>query len=134
MDENIIVQNEHMTIKYLPERGVIHHTVHKPVSGAPFRDSLNIATEFLKENGVTKWLSDDRLNGPLPQEDIEWGFNDWNRRAISYGWKYWALVVPKEVEAAGSLVPVISNLFDLGLKMQVFTNTESAFEWLDSVK
>lgn len=134
MGETIIVQNDYMTIKYLPERSIIHHTVHKPVSGAIFRDSLNTATEFLKENGVTKWLSDDRLNGPLPQEDVEWGFNEWNRRAIGYGWKYWALVVPSEVEAAGSLVPVISNLHDLGLRMQVFTNAEDALEWLDSVK
>lgn len=134
MANKTIVKNDHLTIEYLADKGIIYHTVHKPVSGAVFRDSLNTATEFLKDNGVTKWLSDDRLNGPLPQEDVEWGFNDWNRRAISFGWKYWALVVPKEVEAAGSLVPVISNLHDLGLRMQVFTNTESAMEWLDSVK
>jgi hypothetical protein len=134
MTRQIIVDNEYMTIEYLPERGVIYHTVHQPVSGNHLRDSLNAGTEFLKDNGVTKWLSDDRLNGPLPQEDAEWGFNDWNRRAISYGWKYWALVVPKEVKAAGSMIPVIENLYELGLRTQVFTDLDTAFAWLDKQK
>lgn len=134
MPDIIIVDNDQITIKYLPESGIIHHVIHKPISGQPFRDALNTATEFLREHGVTKWLSDDRKNGPLPQEDIEWGFNDWNRRAVSYGWKYWALVVPEDIYAAGSLMPTIENLYTMGLRMQVFTKPEDAFNWLNQMK
>jgi hypothetical protein len=129
-----IVKNEFMTMEYLQDRGIIHHTVHKPISGQPLRDALNTGTEVLKKHGVTKWLSDDRKNGPLPAEDAEWGYNDWNRRMIDAGWKYWALVVPKEIAAAGSMTPVINNLYNLGLRMAVFTNLDEAFAWLDKME
>ncbi len=82
---------------------------------------------------MTKWLSDDRKNGPLPQADVEWGSNDWNQRMIDVGWKYWVMVVPTELHAADALSPVIADLYERGLRMRVFTNVESALEWLDSV-
>ncbi len=128
-----IVANDSITVEYLPDRGIIYHTVHKPISGQPLRDALNKGANFLREHHVTKWLSDDRKNGPLPQEDADWGFNDWNHRMINYGWKYWALVVPAELDAAGTMTPVIENLYQLGLRMMVFTDLKQAFEWLDSL-
>lgn len=129
----ILAENEYITVQYVPEKGMIHHTIHQPYGGAPFREALNKGTTALKEYGICKWLSDDRKNGPLSEEDIEWGFNDWNKRTIEAGWKYWALVVPTDVMSAGSLMPTIQALFDLGLRAMVFDNLEAAQEWLDSM-
>jgi hypothetical protein len=134
MKRTPIVTNEYISIDFLPEHGIIHHTVHKPIEAQLLKDSLNKATEFLKQNRVTKWLSDDRKNGPLSPEVIEWGFKDWNQRAINAGWKYWANVVPEEVEAAGTLTPTINDLHERGLRMMVFTNVDDALEWLISLK
>lgn len=128
---SIIVDNEYITVEYVPEKKMVHHIIHQPVGGQIFRDALNAGTETLRQNGACKWLSDDRKNGPLSPEDVEWGFNDWNRRTIEAGWKYWALVVPPEVAAAGSLIPTMEALFELGLRMMVFTDVEAAQEWLD---
>jgi hypothetical protein len=125
-----IVDNEYITIEYLPDEKIIHHTIHKPVGGQPFRDALNAGTETLAKHGASKWLSDDRKNGPLSPEDIEWGFNDWNKRTIDLGWKYWAMVVPETSIAAGSLIPTIQALADLGLRVRVFSDLEEAMEWL----
>lgn len=133
----VIVDNEYITLQYFPDKRTIYHVVHKPIGPQQEQlmiDTLNEGTEALRRYGVCKWLSDDRLNGPLPDHLIEWGFNDWNPRTIQAGWKYWANVVPHELVAAGTLAPVMANLYELGLRMQVFTTTEEAFDWLDRME
>jgi hypothetical protein len=129
----VLVTNDYMTVEYRPEEKMIYHTVHKPMGIEQLqllKDGLNAGTDALKQYGITKWLSDDRLNGPLPPELVKWGSTEWNARTVAAGWKYWANVVPKEVAAAGTLLPVINNLHKMGLTMQVFTNLEEGLKWL----
>jgi hypothetical protein len=127
-----LFNSEYITVEYLPDKKIIYHVVHQPIGGQKLRDALNEGTAALEKYRVCKWLSDDRKNGPLPVEDVEWGEQDWNPRTIKAGWKYWALVVPSEVAAAGAMTPVIERLYELGLNMRVFTSVEKAMEWLDS--
>ena len=134
MSELIIVDNEFIAVKYLGDRGVIYHTIKKPIPDQSFKDALNAGTRALQENDVCKWLSDDRRNGLLSPELVEWSRVEWSPRTMAAGWKYWANVVPVEVASAGSLTPVIENLYELGLRMMVFTDVDSAFEWLDSLE
>src|SRR5690606_29287584 len=128
--------NEFVTVEYVPDKGMIHHTIHMPIGDRVqmFMEALDAGTEALREHGATKWLSDDRKNGPLAPELVEWGVQDWNPRTISYGWKYWANIVPQEIASAGTLIPTIENLHKLGLRMQVFTSLEAALDWLDKQK
>lgn len=133
----VIVDNEYITLQYLPDRQMIYHIVHKPIGPEQeqiLMDTLNAGTTALKQYGACRWLSDDRLNGPLSENVRKWGFEDWNPRTIKAGWKYWANVVPSELVAAGTLAPVMSNLYELGLRMQVFTTPEDALAWLDRVE
>jgi hypothetical protein len=134
MSPIIIVDNEYITLRYLPDKRIIYHTIHKPIDGQPLKDALNAGTEALKQYGACKWLSDDRKNGPLSQEMLDWGLKDWDPRTIAAGWKYWANVVPQELSAAGTLMPLIQILYDMGLRMMVFTDLENAIQWLDSMK
>ncbi len=127
----IIVDNEYITVQFLPEKGIIHHTVHKPVDDQSLKDALNAGTDALAKYRACKWLSDDRNNGPISPEMLEWGTKNWDVRTIAAGWKYWANVVPQHIADAGSLIPVIDALFQLGLRMAVFTDLETAFAWLD---
>lgn len=125
-----IVDNEYITITYLPDEGIIYHTIHQPVGGQPLRDAINAGTDALEKYGAIKWLSDDRKNGPLAPDDLEWGFTHWNKRAIAAGWKYWAMVVPEEMAAAGTLSETMSDLVGLGLRAMVFTDPDKALDWL----
>lgn len=134
MSRITIVDNEYMLVEYLPDHKVIAHTVRQPVSGQIFRDALQAGTEALKQYGACKWMSDDRLNGPLPPEDNEWGTEVWGVRTMEAGWKYWALVVPQAIVAAGSLVPVVEAYHEQGLRVMVFTTPENALDWLDKQK
>lgn len=132
----VLASNDYITLEYRPDEQMVFHTVHQPIGieQVPLlKDALNAGTEAMGKYGGYKWLSDDRLNGPLPPEMVEWGATDWNPRTIAAGWKYWANVVPHELVAAGTLMPLIDNLHTLGLRMQVFTNVDDALNWLATV-
>ncbi len=133
-DNMIILDNEYITISYLPDKKTIYHTVHQPISGQQLRDALLVGFQALQDYGCHKWLSDDRKNGPMSDEDREWGEINLNRRSLEAGWKYWALVVPEMLVAAGSMAPTIEAMHGLGLRMMVFSNVEEAFKWLDEFK
>lgn len=133
MSDIVLADNEYITVKYVPDHEFIYHTVHKPVGGQIFRDALLAGTEGLKRYGACKWLSDDRKNGPLSPEDVEWGEKNWNTPTIEAGWKYWAVVVPTEVVSAGSMIPTINALYEYGLRMMVFDDLDKAIAWLDSM-
>jgi len=134
MSPIIIVDNEYITLQYLPDKKIIYHTIHKPIADQMLKDALNAGTESLKEYGACKWLSDNRNNGPLSQEMVDWGLKDWDARTVAVGWRYWAAVVPQAAADAGSLMPLIDILFDMGLRMVLFTDLDKAFMWLDGIK
>ena len=129
----VLVMNDYITLEYRPEEKMLYHTIHQPIGIEQIqllKDALNAGTNALKQYGITKWLSDDRLNGPLTPEFLNWSLKEWCPRTIGVGWKYWANVVPRELTAAGTLMPVINNLHKLGLTMQVFTKLEEGVKWL----
>lgn len=131
-----IYDSEYITVEYWPEKKLIYHTIHKPIAEQLdiFKAALDAGSDALATYQVTKWISDDRKNGPLSQEGNQWAFEVWQPRTIKAGWKYWANIVPQDLAAAGTLIPVIDVLFSLGLQMMVFTTPEKALEWLDKLK
>ena len=130
MADITIIDNEYVTMKFLEDQKTIYHVVHQPISGQPLRDMLTTGLAALKKYGVSKWLGDDRKNGPMSDEDRAWGDENISNRVVEAGWKYWALVVPEQLAAAGRMAPIIEANFDRGLRMMVFTTPEKAFEWL----
>ena len=135
MTKITLADNAYITMECIPEKKMIRHVIHKPIERRLdlLQDALNAGTDALIQHQCNKWLSDDRKNGPLPEEQIEWATGDWSPRTIQAGWKYWANVVPEELVAAGALTPLIEDLHQYGLKMRVFTAVEAAEAWLESV-
>jgi hypothetical protein len=131
MSDIIIVDNEYITLSYVPDKKFVYHTVHKPVSGQILREALSAGIETLQKYGAHKWLSDDRKNGPFSAEDRAWGAANLNDRAAEIGWKYWALVVPEQMIAAGSMAPIIEANYERGMRMMVFSEVKEAIQWLD---
>ncbi|MBI5958597.1 MAG: hypothetical protein HY866_07680 [Chloroflexi bacterium] len=131
MSDIIIIDNEYISMSYLPDKKFVYHTTYKPVSGQILRDALLAGLETLQKYGAHKWLSDERKNGPMTREDQEWGRVNLNPRAVEIGWKYWALVVPEQLIAAGSMAPAIEEYYELGMRMMVFSDVKEAIQWLD---
>lgn len=132
MSKTVIYQNDYITVEYDPDQGMIQHVIHKPIEDKMFMEALDAGTAALKEHKATKWLSDDRKNGPLSDTLLKWSHDDWQPRTIAAGWKYWAVIVPDELIAAGTLVPVIDALFEHGLTMLAFSDPDRARKWIES--
>ncbi|MFN8528429.1 MAG: hypothetical protein U0670_07450 [Anaerolineae bacterium] len=132
MQPQVLIDNEFITLRYLPDEKIVHHTIHKPIDYNTLGAAMELGLKVLQENGASKWLSDDRLNGPVVMEDTEIN-RDWGKRMVAAGWRYWANIVPEEIVAADSLVPIIETFYEIGLRMMVFTNADDALAWLKSV-
>ncbi|MCI0712031.1 MAG: hypothetical protein L0154_17890 [Chloroflexi bacterium] len=127
-----VVDNEYVTMKVSPEKDMIYHTFHQPIAGKVFRDYLNTGVETMKQYGITKWLSDDRKNVAIPEEDVEWSTSDWGVRALAAGWKYWAIVVPEDYAGRETMADLRKHYHEKGLELQVFVTPEQAMEWLET--
>src|SRR5688572_5819407 len=96
-----IVDSPYATLWYHPGPGIVHHQIHKFISGQAFRDLLLAGLDVLQKNRAQKWLSDDRANAVLRPEDVDWSHQFWFPQTVQAGWKYWAIVQPGEGGGSG---------------------------------
>lgn len=132
MSSITVLANEYATLVYHPDQKIVHHTFHKPISGDEFRQVLNTGAELLDKYGAAKWLSDDRANSALSEEDTEWSKTHWFPRAMSAGWKFWAIVVPEDVMGKMNMKEFVDSYYEQGLRIMVFTEPEKALRWLET--
>ncbi len=128
-----LIENEVASLYYYPDHKLVYHVFHRPISGAAFQDVLNRGTQALQEYQADKWLSDDRNNMALPYEDQDWAINTWFTQTKAAGWKYWALVVPPNIDAQISLTKSVQHAIQEGVRTRVFVDPAAALKWLQSL-
>jgi len=128
-----LIDDERYSLSYDADSKVIYHTVKRSISGAAFRELLTRGAECLEQNQVSKWLSDDRKNGPVGPEDSTWGETIWGPRVLRAGFKFWAIVVPSS--AVGSLqMRRFAKLYrERGVAVEIFDDLQRAWTWIKSV-
>jgi hypothetical protein len=132
-DKTTIFENEKMTVWVYPTRGIIHHQIHQYASGASFRQALDTGIEAMIKYGGYGWLSDDRLNGALQPADLEWAERSWFPKTVAAGWKYWALLPPRQVIGQMNIRRHIQLYKELGISVEVFPeDPDAALSWLES--
>jgi hypothetical protein len=110
---------------------MIHHRMKAYCHGAAFREALTKGLEAMERYRATKWLSDDRANGALLNEDSEWAIKVWSPRAMAAGWKHWAVVQPAQVIGQINLRKFIKGYADIGINARMFSDPDEAMKWLD---
>ncbi len=125
-----ILENEYATLVYHLQDKIVHHTFHKPLAGAPFREVLTRGVELFERNGANKWLSDDRGNGALHPDDGKWAMEVWSNRTVAAGWKYWAIVMPDAALGRANMRRFIREYADRGVDVKIFETSQEALEWL----
>ena len=128
-----IFDNEHAALWFHPEAGVVHHQFKTYMRDADFRNVLNQGLELLKQHAATKWLSDDRANSALGDEDTKWAQTDWFPRVLAAGWEYWAIVLPDNVIGQMNMKRFIDQYAEAGITVRVFSDPEEALDWLDAL-
>ena len=131
MPTQTIVQNSFFTLWYHPEKKIVHHQLHKFIAGAPFRELLMSGTDLIKKNAATKWLSDDRSNSALRQDDLEWSETEWAPVTAKSGWKFWAIVQPDKILGQVAMQRLTEKYATLGVTARVFGDPVSAMSWLE---
>ena len=126
------MDNEFMTVSCDPESGIVQHVMHRFVISAIFREGLEAGLKLLAAHGATKWLSDDRNNGPLSGDDAEWVATSWRPRAIAAGLVHWALVMPDHVFGRMRLRRHVTAAREAGLVVETFEDAKVALGWLES--
>lgn len=128
-----VLDNEYATLWYYPQLKVVHHKFHKFIYGDKFREVLTAGADIFEQYGCNKWLSDDRKNSALSNEDAEWGAKAWNPRVLNSGWKYWAMILPDKTVGKMNMKRLISAYDGLGLRIEIFEDEHSALVWLSSL-
>ena len=130
MATQILLDNEYATGWFHDDKKIVHHAIKKPIRGAPFREMLNAGALAMEQRLSQKWLSDDRNNSALPEEDEKWSNEDWVPRVIRAGWKYWAVVIPTKAVGQLNIQRFVEAFASHGVTVQVFTDPDEAMTWL----
>jgi hypothetical protein len=125
-----ILDNEFLKLVYHEETKIVHHTFHQTVRGEEFRSALNAGLEVFKKYGAHKWLSDDRNNSALPEDDTHWAKTIWFPQVLAAGWQYWAIVWPPQTMAIMNLKEFMDSYRPFGLKVMAFKEPTLAMSWL----
>jgi hypothetical protein len=126
-----IIDNPYVTLWYHPDTKIVHHQLHKFVSGKEFREFLLAGMDVLAKNKAKKWLSDDRSNSVLRKEDLEWGDQHWFPQTAQAGWKYWAIVQPEKVLAQVGMERLAKQYAKFGVTSKFFSDAREALSWLE---
>ncbi|MCB9461548.1 MAG: hypothetical protein H6670_17975 [Anaerolineaceae bacterium] len=118
------------TLLYHSDEKIVHHIFHRDVKGNTFRSVLNAGLDVFQEFKAYKWLSDDRMAGPLSHDDLEWARTDWFQRVAAEGWKYWALLLPRDVDSMQLSRETVHIWRPYGLKVMYFAVPNAAYLWL----
>ena len=132
MEKKVILDNEFMTLWYHPDKKIIHHEFHKFTQGETLRDCLSAGAEQMEFKGAQKWLSDDRKNTVVGEDDMKWTSTVWRPRVIKAGWKYWALVLPEKVLGERSMKRLADDMRGFGVEVYLCNDSDQGLKWLKS--
>ena len=96
-----------------------------------FHSLLGAETAALKKHASCKLLTDCRLQRPLPEDAQDAADRDWLPAAAGAGLRYFAVVLPKDREAAISLMDRLGRTS--GLEVCFFESLDAATYWLAGV-
>jgi hypothetical protein len=96
-----------------------------------FHSLLAAETAALKRHFATKLLTDCRLQRPLPEEAQDAADRDWLPAAAGAGLRHFAVVLPKDRDAAVNLMDRLGRTDNL--EVRFFESLDAATAWLAGV-
>ena len=127
----VALDNEYAWVGVIPEKRIVQHQIKQFIQGKDLRDALMTGVELMKKHRATRWLSDDRKNGPLSTADTEWCKTVWFPQALKAGWKRWAIVLPEMVIGQMNMQRFVEEYQKQGIEVQVFPTPQQAMAWLE---
>lgn len=126
----IVVETKNAKVEWIAEERVIIKTFFGYIHDDELREVFDSGLKKLSSEKGKKWLSDNRNLKPYKQEDKDWINNNWLPRAITSGWKYWAIIEPEGAIGNMSMRQFISFFAEKGIELKTFKTPEEGRAWL----
>jgi hypothetical protein len=133
LDAEVIYDSPYATLWYHPESKIIHHKIYNLSLNEEFKSFINLASKTLAEKGATKWLSEDQSLLMLEKGSSDFSKVTWPKKTIEAGWKYWAIVQPKNIISQINIEKIVKYFNSLGVTAKFFTDVVEAMQWLESL-
>jgi hypothetical protein len=133
MGPEVIYDSPHATLWYYPESKIIHHKIYNNLIDDEFKTFIGLASRTLAEKGATKWLSEDQSLLLIGKDKSDFSGITWPQKNIENGWKYWAIVQPKNIVTQINMEKMVKYFNSLGVTAKFFTEVEEAKKWLESL-
>jgi hypothetical protein len=133
MGTEVVYESPYATLWYHTESKIIHHKIHKYSQNEEFRSFINLAARTLGEKGATKWLSEDQSLLMLEKESSNFNKVSWPEKTVDAGWKFWAIVQPKNIITQINMEKIVKHFKSLGVTAKFFSEVEEAMQWLESL-
>ena len=130
--KRLVLENEFAQLWFHPDARIVHHHFHKFIWGEAYQQILNAGLELMVREGACKWLSEKSQHSVHSRADTEWVMNDWFPRATKAGWKYWAIVPPKNVLGQMNMERIVGGVGP-NVQCQFFDSDAAALAWLVAV-
>lgn len=131
MSKTSVFDSDSMAILYYPDKKILVQETLRFTTTEDRRKALEAGLEVIEKDRVTKWLTNNKSGSAIPQEDIDWGINEWFPRAIRAGLQYWAVILPEKAVGKLSGKKMMDALVERGVTVKTFQTEEDAVTWLD---
>ncbi len=125
-----VFEDEFVTVWVEPVMQLVWHRIHQVPDSASFRAMLSAGAEAMEKHHATKWLSDDRLNTVVRDDDSQWAETVWKARVIKAGFRYWAIVLPAAAIGKLNMRRYAEMYKKLGVEVRAFGDYDLAREWI----
>lgn len=133
MSKTTVFDSDSMPILYYQDKKILVQETLKFTTTEERRMALEKGLEVIERDRVSKWLTNNKSGSAIPQEDIDWGINEWFPRAIKAGLKHWAVILPEKAVGKLSGKKMVDALIAQGIKVKTFETEEDAVTWLDGL-
>lgn len=131
MEVEVIFNSPNAILWYHPDSKIIHHKIFNYTLNEEFKSFINLASTTLAKKGSTKWLSEDQSLLMLEKGSSDFSKVSWPRKTIEAGWKYWAIIQPKNIISQIIMERIVKYFYSLGVTAKFFTEVDEAMQWLE---
>lgn len=130
-ERRLVLEDDSVALWYYPELKLVHHRMLRTPSSEVFRALLSEGAYLVERFRAPKWLSDDRGNTVLREQDEQWAHQEWLPRVLRGGFKYWAIVPPTAAIGKLNMRRLSAEHARHGIISSVEPTPEAAFTWLE---
>ena len=125
-----VFANELAELYWVPASRCVHVEWKGFAHPGPFQEVLEQGLELIREHGAPFWLADTARLSVLSGEQQAWTNDVWFPKALEYGLRRMALILPETTIAKMSFEEVLERMGSRRFARRYFASVKEAYAWL----